>query len=146
LGEAERVLQKASEAYEAGDYVEAESLALKAREAAEAAERPLTPYVYIAVGGAVAAAAIAFLLRRRRGDEIDVEELLEKRPDLRFEDREVIRFLAESGGEAFASEIRDRFNIPRTSAWRLIKRLEREGLVEVRKVGGHSLVRLRRVE
>ncbi|HDI53046.1 MAG TPA: MarR family transcriptional regulator [Candidatus Bathyarchaeota archaeon] len=146
LGEAERVLQKASEAYEAGDYVEAESLAFKAREVAEAAERPLTPYLYIAIGGAAAAAAIAFLLRRRRHDEIDVEELLEKRPDLRFEDREVIRFLAESGGEAFASEIRDRFNIPRTSAWRLIKRLEREGLVEVRKVGGHSLVRLRRVE
>ncbi len=143
LGEAERLLQQASEAYKAGDYTEARSLALKAKDAAEAAGRPLLPYVYIVVGGVVAA-ALALLLRRRKSDEIDVEELLEGRPDLRFEDREVIRFLAESGGEAFASEIRDRFNIPRTSAWRLIRRLEREGLVEVKKVGGHSLVRLRR--
>ncbi|KYH36358.1 MAG: hypothetical protein AYL28_006570 [Candidatus Bathyarchaeota archaeon B23] len=145
LEKAEALLQQASEAYQAGSYGEAEALALQAEEAAEAAEKPINPYLYIAVGGVVTAVAMMLLLRRRRGGgEIAVEGLLERHPDLRFEDREVVRFLAESGGEAFAAEIRERFKMPRTSVWRLIRRLEREGLVEVKLVGGHSLVRLRR--
>ena len=146
LKEAEELLQQASEAYKAGDYEEAEALALKAEEKAQRAGKAPGFYPYIAVGGILAATALAFALSRRgKGKlEIDVEELLEKHRELRFEDREVIRFLAESGGEAFASEIRERFDMPRTSAWRLIRRLERMGLIEVRKVGGQSLVRLRR--
>jgi len=43
-------------------------------------------------------------------------------------------------GKAFESEIRERFQLPRTTTWRLIKRLEKEGIIEVRKVGGRDLV------
>jgi len=146
LEEAEALLKQASEAYEAGNYGEAEALALQAEGMAEEASRPPTPYLYALVGGLAAAAALALLLSRRRRDRgVDVEGLLEEHPHLRFEDREVLRFLAEVGGEAFASDIRERFKMPRTSAWRLIRRLEREGLIEVRKVGGQSLIKLRRV-
>ncbi|MEM3005959.1 MAG: MarR family transcriptional regulator, partial [Candidatus Bathyarchaeia archaeon] len=82
--------------------------------------------------------------RAGKPEGLSLEEFLERRPDLRFEDREVLRFLAESGGEAFASEIRERFNMPRTSAWRLIRRLRKEGLVEVEEVGGQTLVKLKK--
>ena len=44
--------------------------------------------------------------------------------------------------EAFAAEIRERFNVPRTSLWRMIRRLEREEVVEVQSIGGQSLVRI----
>jgi uncharacterized membrane protein len=50
--------------------------------------------------------------------------------------------LSDNGGEAFAAEIRDRFNVPRTSLWRMIRRLEREEVVEVQNIGGQSLVRI----
>jgi uncharacterized membrane protein len=145
LDEAEMILQQALGAYQGGIYSEAEALALEAEEAAQKASTPISLFIYIAVGGAMVAAILAALLRRgKKGREsLDVEAFLEGHPHLRFEDREVLRFLAESGGEAFASEIRERFKIPRTSAWRLIRRLEREGLIEVKKIGGHSLVRLK---
>ena len=63
--------------------------------------------------------------------------------NLRIEDREVLKFLAETNGEAFATEIRDRFDMPRSSAWRLIRRLVSLDIVEEVKIGNQSLVRVR---
>jgi uncharacterized membrane protein len=59
-----------------------------------------------------------------------------------MDDKEVIRFLAQNRGETFAAEVRDRFDIPRTSLWRMIRRLEGEGIIEVATIGGQSLIRL----
>jgi len=151
LEEAERLLKQAEDAYEAGDYAGAETLAEQAQSAAaEAAKAPSTPYTWFLVGaGGVMLALVAavFTLRRRRpvegGLKVDLDAIFERNPHLRLDDREVIRFLAGSGGEAFATEIRERFGIPRTSAWRMIRRLQREGIVEVREIGGQSLVRIR---
>jgi uncharacterized membrane protein len=75
--------------------------------------------------------------------EVDLDYLFDIHDDLREDDRDVIEFLAEKGGEAFAMEIRERFNIPRTSAWRLIKRLERYEIINERKIGGQTLVRIK---
>jgi uncharacterized membrane protein len=71
-----------------------------------------------------------------------VGRVLEERPHLRPEDQEVLRFLAEKEGAAFESEIRTKFQLPKTTIWRLVKRLEREELVEIRKAGGQNLIKL----
>ncbi len=150
LDDAEGLLQQAEDAFEAGDYTGAEALAENAQAAAAEARAPETPYTWVVLGAAVVTLAlvvVVFTLRRKpeaevKG-EIDLEALFEEKPHLRFDDRDVIRFLAESGGEAFATEIRERFSIPRTSAWRMIRRLQREGIVDVRSVGGQSMVRIR---
>jgi uncharacterized membrane protein len=62
---------------------------------------------------------------------------------LRLEDQQVLRFLAEKEGAAFESEIRGNFKLPKTTIWRLVKRLEREELVEIRKAGGQNLIKLK---
>ena len=150
LDTAKDLLQQAEDAYEAGDYARAEALAGQAQAAAEEATAPKKPYVWIAVGVAAALALVvaALILRRRKPvaeeawGEVDLDALFERHPHLRLDDREVLKFLAEAGGEAFATEIRERFGIPRTSAWRMIRRLQREDIVEVRDVGGQSLVRI----
>ena len=72
-----------------------------------------------------------------------VGTMLEERPHLRPEDQQVLRFLAEKEGAAFESEIRTKFQLPKTTIWRLVKRLEREELVEIRKAGGQNLIKLR---
>ncbi len=72
-----------------------------------------------------------------------VGNILVERPHLRPEDQEVLKFLAEKEGAAFESEIRSKFQIPKTTIWRLVKRLEREELVEIRKAGGQNLIKLR---
>ena len=72
-----------------------------------------------------------------------VGNILLERPHLRPEDQQVLKFLAEKEGAAFESEIRSKFQIPKTTIWRLVKRLEREELVEIRKAGGQNLIKLR---
>jgi hypothetical protein len=72
-----------------------------------------------------------------------VGRMLEERPHLRPEDQEVLRYLAEKEGAAFESELRSKFQLPKTTIWRLVKRLEREELVEIRKAGGQNLIKLK---
>ena len=90
-------------------------------------------------------AALTFslmLIRWRR--KPSVNRIFKRHPYLRQEEKEVLLFIAENGGRAFESEIRRRFpKIPRTSLWRLVRRLEREGIVKVRKVGYGNLVELK---
>jgi uncharacterized membrane protein len=72
-----------------------------------------------------------------------VGRVLEERPHLRPEDQDVLKYLAEKEGAAFESEIRTKFQLPKTTIWRLVKRLEREELVEIRKAGGQNLIKLK---
>lgn len=72
-----------------------------------------------------------------------VARIFEEKPHLRQEDRNVLQFLAENEGAAFESEVRTKFQLPKTTVWRLVKRLEREELVEIRKAGGQNLIKLR---
>ncbi|MDQ3967799.1 MAG: hypothetical protein M3275_05305 [Thermoproteota archaeon] len=72
-----------------------------------------------------------------------VGNILVEKPHLRPEDQQVLKFLAEKEGAAFESEIRSKFQLPKTTIWRLVKRLEREELIEIRKAGGQNLIKLR---
>ncbi|MEE8354908.1 MAG: hypothetical protein V3S09_03695 [Candidatus Bathyarchaeia archaeon] len=151
LDDAKDLLQRAEAAYEAGEYAQAEELARGAGIAAvEATKEGGLPVIWIGAAGlVVAVAAGAFLLSRRGGGKdvgaparFHLDRLFEEHPQLRIDDKEVLRFIAESGGEIFAAELRERFKVPRTSLWRMIRRLEREEVVEVSSVGGQSLVKI----
>ncbi|HET7148411.1 MAG TPA: hypothetical protein VFI73_07925 [Candidatus Nitrosopolaris sp.] len=72
-----------------------------------------------------------------------VTQILTARPYLRPEDQIVLKYLAEKDGAAFESEVRNKFLLPKTTIWRLVKRLEREELIEIRKAGGQNLIKLR---
>ncbi len=74
--------------------------------------------------------------------KVNLDKIFFKFDNLRLEEKEVLRFLAGRNGEAFASEIRDRFDMPRSTAWRLMRRLVEYGLVEETKVGNQSLIRI----
>ena len=103
------------------------------------------PYEYIAIASIMVAAAVFVpfvLLRRRRPT---AERLVKTHPYLRQEDKDVIQFLTEKGGKAFEAEIRGRFpDMPRTSLWRLVKRLEKMEIVKVRRIGLENQVELRK--
>ena len=150
LEEADRLVSEAEAALLEGRYGEAEALARQALELALTSEEPLGglhPLLPLGLLGAAALVAVAVAAWRLRGGdraptrvEVDLERLFQEHPELRVDDRMVLEFLAENDGEAFAYDIRERFDIPRTSAWRMIKRLQRFGVVDERKVGGQSLV------
>jgi len=73
--------------------------------------------------------------------------LLRRRPSLLSEqisqaDNEVLDLIRSKGGRIFESELRDLLGIPKTSAWRRVKKLEKLGLLRTRKVGSQNEVEL----
>lgn len=46
--------------------------------------------------------------------------------------------------KALESELRKKFLQPRTTMWRAVKRLEREGIIEIEKKDLQNLVKLRK--
>lgn len=109
---------------------------------------PSTPipidYLIAAIVAVVAVViSILLIVKRRRGP--NVEKTVKAHPQLKKEDKEVLEFLAEKGGQAFEAEIRERFpDMPRTSLWRLVRRLERLEIVEVKKIGLENQVQLKK--
>ena len=71
------------------------------------------------------------------------ETIFSSVPEMREEDREIIRHICESGGEMLESHLRKKLLQPRTTMWRAVKRLERMGVVEVAKRDAQNLVRIR---
>jgi uncharacterized membrane protein len=149
LDAAMELLDEALTLYSNGEYEEALAKSQEALDTVLLAEVPGSGNNYLLLGvGLLAVLGIAgFVLTTGKAEEkapeeieIDLELLFEEHPELRIDDREALRFMAEHGGEAFAHEVRERFDIPRTSAWRMVQRLQRFEVIEERKVGGQSLI------
>ena len=102
-----------------------------------ASNQPGTGQVELAAGAlaAVFVVGVAFALWRRRRS-------VPNRGDLRPDDVQVLGFIREKGGKVLEPEIRTRFALPKTSAWRQIKRLERMGYVKVTKAGSQNQIEL----
>jgi len=97
----------------------------------------LIPIILVAVVGGF------FLLRRRRPPS--AERILKEHLELRKEDREVIQFIADRGGTVLEAEIREEFpDLPRTTVWRLLKRLEKMNMVTVKKIGLQNQIELKK--
>ena len=71
--------------------------------------------------------------------EIDEPITLEMRDD----DKQLVSYLEKNGGQAFERDLRKKFLLPRTTMWRAVKRLERQGVIEIQKKDFQNLVRLK---
>jgi len=114
----------------------------------------------IVIGGAIVAAGtigVIFLKRSQKkpekitttiiaetGKPLAPETIFNLRPDLREDDKEMISFIFNNGGQALESELRKKFLQPRTTMWRAVKRLERQGIIEIKKKDMQNLVRIKK--
>ena len=113
-------------------------------------------------GGAVVAAVIAAIAIKMRSkpkqivsspqletlekiETISLEKVLDM-PDLREDDKDIVKFIHENGGNVMESDLRKKFLLPRTTMWRAVKRLERHGLIEITKKDQQNLIKLTNVE
>jgi uncharacterized membrane protein len=116
--------------------------------------------LYIGGIAAVAIAAALIVIKRKstvisepsvttqRGEQpklqsLDPEAIFKTKQDLREDDKEIINFLSANGGQAYESELRKKFLQPRTTMWRAVKRLERQGIIEIEKKDLQNIVKLK---
>ncbi|HEY8111180.1 MAG TPA: hypothetical protein VIG05_09985 [Candidatus Nitrosotenuis sp.] len=112
-----------------------------------------------AVGGAIT--TIALIVKRTKhavkntikpilsGKETNAEpedELAdaESEQDMREDDKKLVEFLAQNGGQAFEKDLRKKFLLPRTTMWRAVKRLERQDIIVIEKKDFQNLVKLKK--
>lgn len=110
----------------------------------------------VAVGAVGAFVAVRLRYRRRgdasppraevRDESPDPEAVFARVPGLRDEDKEIVRYICEIGGEVSESRLRKKFLRPKTTMWRAVQRLSREGVVDVTKKDSLNHIRIRRVE
>ncbi|MGQ0376035.1 MAG: helix-turn-helix transcriptional regulator [Nitrososphaerota archaeon] len=162
---ADTKLDDALIAYDNGRFTEAMDLANEAKNLATQEQETLitsnslqTNYI-VMIAVAAAAIAVALILKQRKSINKtlvvtstqektvfkipDKETIFRLRPSLRDDDKELISFISDNGGQAYESELRKKFLQPRTTMWRAVKRLEREGIVEIEKKESQNLVKLR---
>ena len=80
----------------------------------------------------------------QKNNVTDIEMIFKLKPDLREDDKELVKFIFNSGGEVLESELRKKFLQPRTTMWRAVKRLEREGVIDIEKKDLQNLVKIRK--
>jgi uncharacterized membrane protein len=162
LNEAQDLLDQANSAYNNGNYSEATNLATQAITKAEEAEIFLSEetdsLLIYGIFGAILIPSIIifgfFFIRSRRKTEvrevkkkkrrIDVERIFRVHKDLMPEEKQAIQFLAENNGEAFEADLYEYVKLPRTTTWRLVKRLEGMGIIKRSKFRRQNLIRIKR--
>jgi uncharacterized membrane protein len=145
VAEAEAVLQQAEAAYAQGDYGEAEQLATTVLNllADLEADSGAFPYPIVALVLAATATLGAVILRHRGTPRIDADQIFRVYPWLREDQKDVVRYLATRGDGVFEAELRARFGVPKSSMWRLIKKLEEEDILTVRQLRQQNYIELK---
>ncbi|ADT83712.1 helix-turn-helix transcriptional regulator [Thermococcus barophilus] len=71
--------------------------------------------------------------RSSKSIKIDREAFLKKMEkfDLNDEEKSALLYILEKGGRASQAEVRNALGLPKTTAWRMFKRLEKQGLVKI---------------
>ena len=161
LDEAQELITQAYSAYVTGNYTQAMNLATQAiTEAEEACTSPSEVTDSLLVYGIFGAILIPsilvfgfFFVRSRKKPEvevkkkkrrIDAERIFRAHKDLLPEEKQAIQFLVEKNGEAFEAELYDYVKLPRTTTWRLVKRLEGMGIIKRSKFRRQNLIRVKR--
>ncbi len=119
-------------------------------------------YILLGVGAVGAAIAGTAFLKRSKGKDakkdtkkntsrtkleetgkkLDPQKIFNLRPDLREDDKDIVIFIYNNGGQAYESDLRKKFLQPRTTMWRAVKRLERQGIVKIEKKELQNLIKL----
>jgi uncharacterized membrane protein len=162
-------LADANAAFSQGKYSNAEVLANDAKNTASQEQQTAlsnskstsnnTPFL---IGGGIAGAVaiVIILIKRTKNSRLvktielakndnfvvpDKEKIFKLKPELRQDDKDMVTFISENGGQAYESELRKKFLLPRTTTWRAVKRLEREGIIEIEKIDQQNLIKLRKM-
>ena len=162
-------LEEANSAFSQEKYSSAEVLANEAKniasqeqETALSNSEPVSDNTPLLIGGGIAGAvatSIILIKRTKKSKPVktvefskndnavvpDKETIFRIKPELRQDDKDIVTFISENGGQVYESELRKKFLLPRTTTWRAVKRLEREGIIEIEKIDQQNLIKIRKM-
>lgn len=96
----------------------------------------INPVLLIAIAAlAIATTALVIVLVMRRKSAVPVA--------LSDVEKSILETLRSSGGAAYQYELQRRLGIPKSTLWKVLRRLERRGLIIIEKVGRYNFVKLR---
>ena len=115
-----------------------------------------TDWTPLIIAGVFGVGAITYVIMRKRSSTVpkplvsgsnvtSPDAIFKLFPDIRQDDKEIVKFIFDSGGSVFESDLRKKFLQPRTTTWRAVKRLERLGIIETEKKNTQNLVKIRKV-
>lgn len=158
VSDAEEMLVQTKQMYVLGGYDEALNIGMQAKKAADEAIGQI--YTIAGITGISSAWGAIYLHMRKNGRNvkngttnsqaakasaetctIHLDRIFEEKPHLRDDDRKALQYIVDKGGKALLAELRNNLNLPKSTAWRLAKRLEREELVEITKFGNQNLIK-----
>ena len=155
---AQSILDEAKQDYDSGEYTSAYTLALEAVQLLQETELKSgsNPMLY-GFGALLVIGVGGFLVYQKqiktdnplkpdiKVPHVDLDKVFKQKNHLRTDEKAVLRFIEESNG-AFITDVRERFDIPKSTAWRMVKRLSEEGVITVSKVGRETYLQLRTPE
>lgn len=158
LNYAQELLIQANSAYTLGNYSEALSLASQAIVEAQGSissgseSFPLLEILGIILILVAVVLGIVFVKSKNKPElaepkqkkrQIDIERIFKQHKDLMPEEKQAIQFLIDNNGESFEAELYDYVKLPRTTTWRMVKRLKTMNIITVTKFRRQNLVRLK---
>ena len=75
---------------------------------------------------------------------LDTEKLFNQHKYLRDEEIQVIQFLGENNTTAYEAQIYEKLNLPRTTTWRLLKRLQKMEIINIEKSRRQNIISIRK--
>lgn len=158
INEAEALLELAQSQYDEGLYTEARDNAIEAYDIVIDAPSVQGGNQTLLIAGVVIVVLIgaSYWHMSQKGEKVvqrpdtvqpkvDLDQVFSRHPNLRTDDKAVLRYLEETGG-VFVTEVREHFDIPKSSAWRMVRRLEEDGIISTSKVGGETYLQLKAEE
>lgn len=159
LDNSKHLLDQANILYEEGNYTTALTFAINSIAEAQNStvpqveksySFPIFEFFIIALIFSVPILLFSFIRSRKKAVSsikkkriINNERIFKENKNLIFEEKQAIQFLIDNGGEAFEAELYDYVKLPRTTTWRMVKRLKNMGIITVTKFRRQNLVRLK---
>lgn len=78
------------------------------------------------------------------GKVLDLDKLFDQNKHLRPEEVQVITFLGENNTTAYEAQIYEKLDLPRTTTWRLLKRLQKMDIINIEKSRRQNIITVRR--
>jgi uncharacterized membrane protein len=143
------LIQTAQDNYGSGNYTGAYTYAQQAVMTIDNHVQPTSWYQYVIVLSLLPIIGYSvwkFYPRMLTSDTVieryDIEALFEENPHLRSDEKEVLEFIAEHVGGLFITVVREKFDLAKSTAWRMIQRFEAAELIETKSIGRETFLKI----